>query len=303
MFDMTSENIQAIAVTCVTKFMTKQASLNEAIAHEAAELELNPEQIKRVIEASNTIAYLRQLKDSEDRTFEFPVAEYPGVMKSMVIPADSQNSTTQVIIKKASAVGKSEADITDRMSSQEKSAILSKEYFKTSEWLAKSAELKADIFNRLMDSVDDLKRDELALEKLAEVVPEDYFHKVAHMCGLKISGDGLTKLSCVFRTNELDVARRPYLLLKEAEQLQVDIDRAEAFVKRASDILTKQGSLAWGAGRLIGTGLAGAAKYVTKKVIPQAKATGKAIGFEGAASGAAGILSANHAQGVWESLH
>ena len=84
--DLTQELLQDIAVKVVSQFMTKQSSLSGAIADEAKAHELNPEQIKRVIEASNTIAYLRQLEDAHDRSFEFPVAEYRDVMGKMVLP-------------------------------------------------------------------------------------------------------------------------------------------------------------------------------------------------------------------------
>lgn len=87
-FELTSERLQEIAVSCVTKFMQKQASLTEAIAKEAMDLELNSDQTKRVIEATNTIAYLRQLEKAADRTFEFDVADYNNVMATMCIPED-----------------------------------------------------------------------------------------------------------------------------------------------------------------------------------------------------------------------
>jgi uncharacterized protein YoaH (UPF0181 family) len=87
-FELTQERLQEIAVGCVTKFMSKQASLSEAIAKEAQDLELNSEQTKRVIEVTNTVAYLRQLEKSADRTFEFPVADYNHVMAAMCMPED-----------------------------------------------------------------------------------------------------------------------------------------------------------------------------------------------------------------------
>ena len=84
--DLTPELLQDISVRVVSNFMTKQAGLSEGIAKEAKEMELNPDQIKRVIESSNTIAYLRQLEDATDRSFEFPVAEYNHVMGHLVLP-------------------------------------------------------------------------------------------------------------------------------------------------------------------------------------------------------------------------
>lgn len=91
-FELTPERLQEIAVGCVSQFIQKTASLNEAISKEAQALELNPDQTKRVIEASNTIAYLRQLEKSADRTFEFEVADYSKVMAHMCMPEDMLKS-------------------------------------------------------------------------------------------------------------------------------------------------------------------------------------------------------------------
>ena len=58
MTNLTPELLQSISVKCAAKFMSKQASLSKAVADEALTNELGPEQIKRVIETTNTIAYL-----------------------------------------------------------------------------------------------------------------------------------------------------------------------------------------------------------------------------------------------------
>jgi hypothetical protein len=91
-FELTSERLQEIAIGCVTQFIQKQASLSDAIAKEAMDLELNSDQTKRVIEATNTIAYLRQLEKSADRTFEFEVADFNKVMATMCMPDDMLKS-------------------------------------------------------------------------------------------------------------------------------------------------------------------------------------------------------------------
>lgn len=85
-FELNNDNLQNIAARCTAVFLNKQASLSEALAKEAMDLELNPDQIKRAIEATNTVAYLKQLEDSPDRTFEFPVADYKEVIAKMVLP-------------------------------------------------------------------------------------------------------------------------------------------------------------------------------------------------------------------------
>lgn len=112
--ELTPDRLQEIAVKCVTQFMQKSASLNEAIAKEAMDLELNPEQTKRVIEASNTIAYLRQLEKSADRTFEFDVADYSKVMATMCLPDDmSKQAGHEADEKVTEGLNKVEKEIQD----------------------------------------------------------------------------------------------------------------------------------------------------------------------------------------------
>src|SRR4051812_18287701 len=84
--DMTPEQIRDCAVHVVEEFINKKVPLSQGVASCAELQALNSEQIKRVIEATNSIAYLKLLNGAEDRTFEFPVAEYTEVMGHLALP-------------------------------------------------------------------------------------------------------------------------------------------------------------------------------------------------------------------------
>lgn len=90
--NVTPEQIRDIAVKVIEDYINKQVPMNCSIAQRATDLELNPEQIKRVIEAANSIGYLKLLSMAQDRTFEFPVASYEEVMKEMTMPEISKEA-------------------------------------------------------------------------------------------------------------------------------------------------------------------------------------------------------------------
>lgn len=253
--ELTPERLQSIAVDCVTQFMNKQASLSGAIAKEAQDLELNSEQTKRVIEATNTIAYLRQLEKAADRTFEFPVADYSDVMAAMCIPEfqkaaseEEEKNESKEEEKKEQEDGTGDDDETEEKEKQEKEsdedvkdedkekadqqekvAMLTREFFRAKSNLEKIACDKIDLHLRLSAAASILNKDPQGLEKLAEVVAEDDFNATTALCGLE-------KRACenlVFTDKELDSARLVYGLYKEAKELVQTEAELQDFVKRA----------------------------------------------------------------------
>lgn len=248
--ELTPERLQSIAIDCVTQFMNKQASLSEAIAKEAQCLELNSEQTKRVIEATNTIAYLRQLEKAADRTFEFPVADYGDVMTAMCVPdmqkaasdeseedddeekedkKEEKESDSEEKEEKSESKEETKDEDEEKKEQQEKVAMLTREFFRAKSNLEKIACDKIDLHLRLSAAASILHKDPQGLEKLAEVVAEDDFQATTTLCGLE-------KRACenlVFTDRELDSARTVYSLYKEAQELVKTEAEITDFVKRA----------------------------------------------------------------------
>ena len=86
------QDLQKIAVEVTSDFYHKGVPLSEGLAKQASDLELNSDQIKRAIEATNTLAYLKSVES--DRTGEFPLADYGDIMKCASIPADMLKSAS-----------------------------------------------------------------------------------------------------------------------------------------------------------------------------------------------------------------
>ena len=74
------DTIKELAVYSVQQFISNKVPLDESIAEKARSLKLNEDQVRRVVESTNVIAFLKLREGAEDKTFEFEVASFPGVM-------------------------------------------------------------------------------------------------------------------------------------------------------------------------------------------------------------------------------
>lgn len=83
MATISDSSIMSMAQGIVTDFIDKKVSLNEGITKKAAELSLNADQTKRLIERTNTEAFLRQYPE----TTEFEVAS-PEVILGVKVASE-----------------------------------------------------------------------------------------------------------------------------------------------------------------------------------------------------------------------
>lgn len=81
-----SEQLATMAAKAVSTFLTKGASLTDAVVSVSQSNGLNLEQTKRLTEAANQVAYLKVLETAKDRSFNFPVAEYGDVVNKISKP-------------------------------------------------------------------------------------------------------------------------------------------------------------------------------------------------------------------------
>lgn len=86
MTTFSSELLRDMSVLAVEDFLNNKVPLSKGIAKQASLYDLNDEQIKRAVESTNTIAYLKVLGMSQDRTVEFPLAKYAEVMQHVSLP-------------------------------------------------------------------------------------------------------------------------------------------------------------------------------------------------------------------------
>jgi hypothetical protein len=323
-YNLTPERLQEIAVRVVSNFMTKQADLSGSIAAEAKSLELNPEQIKRVIESSNTIAYLRQLEDAKDRAFEFPVAEYRDVMGRMVLPDTSPvvDEVKECVPMEVSADKEEVAN--SSVSEQEKVAMLFKETMRIKQTLTKMAGEEDIMSLRLEELSAKVQKDPKALEKLAHVCSEEILPLLSILCSLEKSA---ATSGSVFTNKELAEVISLDSLFKEARDLLEDIKSKQEFVKRASIVLIEKKAMiqrmdspksipgaavegiGYGIGataRGVGSAAIGSAKLVGEgvKALAKGKTVMQRVTNAADLAGSIGVAAdTKHANPVWGSIH
>lgn len=93
--NMNPSRFSVFAAQAAKDYLEKEALLNDSIKKIASDNGLNPEQIKRVCEKANIYVFENMYKGSEDKTFNFPLAD------ATKITAGLQNKPKE-IVKKAS---------------------------------------------------------------------------------------------------------------------------------------------------------------------------------------------------------
>jgi hypothetical protein len=76
---LNNDTLKNHAVSIVERHLNKAAALDDAIADVAKQEKMNDHEIKRLVEASNQLTYLKLHSLNKDKTFEFPLASYDGV--------------------------------------------------------------------------------------------------------------------------------------------------------------------------------------------------------------------------------
>lgn len=255
--DTTPEEIRDCAVRVVEEFVNNKVPLSEGIAKEAQDNEFNPEQIKRVIEASNSIAYLKLLKEATDRTFEFPIAKYAEVMGHVALPKNrlilDVGDPKEPCVPMEESVNKLDLGMFSKQaqeySTEELELFLMKESIRNRAEIEKLAHRKVEIMLEMEDSLNKLKKGSRGIEKLAEVADETLYGLLAPFFGLeKKAEEGV-----VFMDKDLNEARRLVGLCHEAISVSnLEIEKL-AFDKRAASILGGIASSAKaGTGKVVG---------------------------------------------------
>lgn len=82
--NITPESLKEMAAHNVAAYKANGTSLNDSITKVAMDNELNSDQVKRLVETTNQMAYLSELEGQDDRTFEFDVANYDDIMDGII---------------------------------------------------------------------------------------------------------------------------------------------------------------------------------------------------------------------------
>lgn len=180
---ITSDLLKKMAVEAVGSYLGG-TDLEDAVASVAAKANLSQEQIKRLVEASNQLCYLKLMESASDRTFEFPVAEFNNVVGKMVRPdqagQEKQASTETIIhdpfleqfasMEKAAGKGQVQApDLLEGLTASAVHSLIIKQAGHAEMELEKIAQVQFITGHKLAQACESLKADTKVLEKLAHV--------------------------------------------------------------------------------------------------------------------------------------
>ena len=249
--NITSDQIRDISVKTVESFLNNKVPLSVGLAKQASAMGLNADQIQRAVEATNSIAYLKVLSLSEDRTVEFPLCKYAEVMAEISVPdltkaaayRDAYLGPVVSLEKTASA----EEHVPSEMTQGEQNYWLIKAAAINERKLEALTDREATIVPELIKAAQVVAKDKAGLEKLATVTSGKEFA----MASVLVYGEAKPYADTgIFKTAELKDATKLIGLLKEAQEVSNSINELRGQVKR-TDML-KEASIAGSIGKGIG---------------------------------------------------
>lgn len=222
MFD--NSYLTSSAVEAVRKYMSDQVPLSQSVAEIATRDNLNSEQIKRVIETVNQVAYLKLQQETVDQTFEFPLATIEDVslhLANKVTPTDLTKSASSNLLDifEDTDLVKEASDCTHQLSDAERYAAIYKQKLLAESQLEKMAHQERELIVELHNHIQVCRKDTDILEKIAYLTDddEDALRSTSKML------TGIVKVATckqAFYEEDLKDAKRLLGLVKQAYSLQ-----------------------------------------------------------------------------------
>lgn len=276
---ITNDQIKDISVKTVQDFLNHKIPLSAGLAKQASVLELNSEQIKRAVEATNCIAHLKILEMVSDRTVEFDLCKEAEVMQHIVLPQGLESLPAEVSpiidatnIEKMASAPSLEVDLNKeafgKMSEHELTLHFIKEAATNNARIQVLEDDAAILMSNINASVKSLRSDDSTLEKLAARVSGDDFAQLSTILYGEIKEHKVLGLYKVAEIKHDFVAiDKLNGMVKEAQELNTELTRRKDL--HAQSELIKQaflGALGGAIGRTIGSVAGGAIGAVSKAI-------------------------------------
>lgn len=224
------DTIKDLAVYAVQKFISNQVPLNESIAEKARGLQLNEDQVRRVVESTNVIAFLKLREGAEDKTFEFEVASFQGVMDSLL--GHSTDRGYVDLVGDEPAIEKAAFDTSYEVPEDQSHQTLFKAHQHVRAQLEKTAQEHYNCVSDLERFVPILVKQANWQERLEHVAGDD-FNRIMTAFGKSGFEKSAGVQNLVFVGKELEVANHVVSLIKQAAVLQSEKSNLEALEKKA----------------------------------------------------------------------
>ena len=257
------DTIKDLSVYAVQQFVSNGVPLDDSIAEKARSLKLNEDQVRRVVESTNVIAFLKLREGAEDKTFEFQVASFPGVMDALLRTGVDRGYVD--LHEEDDVIEKVAFDLSINVPDDQAHQVLSKSLYHLRGELEKVAQDQYNCVSDLERLVPVLVKQANWQERLRFVTGDEDFSRIMSA----FSKSGFEKTAAltdhVFVGKELEISREVVGLIKQAGELTSRRKELEGLEKKA---LAALGSLFRSAGK--------AAKGVGKALHPESIARGAA---------------------------
>lgn len=224
------DTIKELAVYSVQQFISNQVPLDESIAEKARALQLNEDQVRRVVESTNVIAFLKLREGASDKTFEFEVASFPGVMNALMGSGTSRGyvdvTTPEPSLEKAAF------DVSAEVPEDQSHQTLYKAHAHARAELEKVAQEHYNCVSDLERFVPALVKQAYWQERLECAAGSD-FDRIMTAFGKSGFEKSASLANRVFVGKELEVANHVVDLIKQAAEFQGRKANLEEMEKKA----------------------------------------------------------------------
>lgn len=240
MFD--SSYLTACAVEVVKGYVVDGTSLSDGVAKVATRDSLNTEQISRVVEVVNQVAYLKFQQEASDKTFEFKVAEIPEVLTKMTTPSSHVDLTKSASTKSPLDLfcdgheKVAETSLLDRMSDDERFSLIHKGYVVATAQMEKMAHQERELIEDLASHLALCRRDPEMLEKVAYLTDGDP-DAVTQTSKMLTGQVKIAACNQIFYSEDLNHARKLIGLVKQAYEFQEKKAALAGTLAKAGDYL------------------------------------------------------------------
>ena len=242
MANISVQELQEIAIQCTSDFFNNDIPLNVGLAKQASLRDLNSDQLKRAVEATNTLTHLKGIEVSKDRTSEFPVAQYDEILKLACIPGADKTEMSKAasatdsieftpitfdsLLKEAEE--KLEYSGLPEMSQDQKLAQLQK-FAQVSKRALDDVQFElGSVTGELLKMAKQLRKDPQGVEHLsATTCSDEIFTKVAGL----VFGPNVKR--CDFVSGMFKAAQ-----INEAQVFVNNFERGQALIKKAEYLTT-----------------------------------------------------------------
>lgn len=186
--DMSVDFLKNVGAGVVAAFRTGGVALNDGIVKAASDNLLNADQVARLVETVNQLAYLSGPHNSMDKTAEFDLADYETVLSTMLTPpaiekaASARPSPLSLLAEPMEKVA-SEADYQFQANPVEVRKHAEREFYAGRDTLKRMDIEEANIVEGLLKSASAVKQDPDALNKIAALAGGDN-RKYGELCSL-----------------------------------------------------------------------------------------------------------------------